>query len=422
MTIRHFESLLRPRSMALVGAGQRNRSVGQVVLANMLAAGFAGPIYPVNPKYQQLQGVACYPDIASLPQAPDLAVLCVGAEQVPGLVRELGARGTRAAVVITAGFGEVGTAEGKALEAGLLAAAKEHGVRLIGPNCVGLMVPGWGVNASFAHIAPAAGKLAFVSQSGALCTAILDDVAGRGIGFSHFVSLGNSADVDFGDMLDFLAGDAQTSAILLYIESVADVRKFISAGRAASSNKPVIVIKSGRNAAGAKAAASHTGALIGSDAVYDAAFLRAGMLRVYDMEELFDAVETLARITGKPGAYRQPEGPGRLTIVSNGGGPAVLATDYLVAGGGTLAGLSAPVLEKLNGVLPPTWSHGNPVDIIGDAGGERYRGALDTVMAAPETQAVLVMKCPTAVSDNMESAQAVIDVVKGVAAPAPLVL
>lgn len=408
--------------MALVGAGQRPRSVGQVVLRNMVSAGFPGPIYPVNPKYQQLEGLACYPDVASLPQAPDLAVLCVGAGQAPGLVSQLGARGTRAAVIITAGFGEVGTPEGKALEAQLLAAAKEYGLRLIGPNCVGLMVPGAGVNASFAHIAPAAGKLAFVSQSGALCTAILDDVAQRGIGFSHFVSLGNSADVDFGDMLDFLANDPNTSAILLYIESVGDVRKFISAGRAASRTKPVIVIKSGRNAAGAKAAASHTGALIGADAVYDVAFRRAGMLRVYDMEELFDSVETLARIAGRPGAFRQPQGPTELTIVSNGGGPAVLATDYLVAGGGKLATLSPEVLEKLNAVLPPTWSHGNPVDIIGDADGARYKGGLDTVMQAAQAEAVLVMKCPTAVSDNLEVAQSVIDVVKGVAEPAPLVL
>ncbi|MBY0406664.1 MAG: hypothetical protein K2Q01_03150, partial [Rickettsiales bacterium] len=267
-----------------------------------------------------------------------------------------------------------------------------------------------GLNASFAHLAPAVGKLAFVSQSGALCTAILDNVAGKGIGFSHFISLGNCADVDFGDMLDYLASDTGTSAILLYIESVSQVAKFMSAGRAAARNKPVVVIKSGRNAAGAKAAASHTGALVGADAVYDVAFRRAGMLRVYDMEELFDAVETLARITGGAQGFRpiNESGSDRLAIVSNGGGPAVLATDYLTANGGVLAELSGETKEALNAVLPATWSHGNPVDIIGDAPGKRYADAVSAVLDAPEADALFVMKCPTAVSDNLEAADAVI--------------
>ena len=415
MTIRNFEKLFRPKSLALIGAGNRPHSVGHVLMQNVLKSGFEGPIMPVNPKYDAVGGILAYPDIDSLPMTPDLAVLCIGAEHVPQTIADLGKRGTRAAVVISAGFLESGNPEGKVLEQEMLAAAKPYNMRIIGPNCLGIMVPGSNLNASFAHIAPAAGELAFVSQSGALCAAILDSVAGKDIGFSHYISLGNASDVDFGDMLDYLASDAGTSAILLYIESVNYVRKFMSAARAAARNKPVIVIKSGRNAAGAKAAASHTGALIGSDGVYDVAFRRAGMLRVYDLEELFDAVETLARLTGgqkhfdMAGSLANSLARDALAIVTNGGGPAVLATDYLVSKGGKLADLSAKTIEKLNTVLPVTWSHGNPVDIIGDADGKRYSGALEAVLSAPETDAVFVMNCPTAVSDNMESAQTVID-------------
>lgn len=411
MSIRHFDALFRPRSLALIGAGNRPGSIGQVLMRNVLAAGFAGEVFAVNPKYPEVAGKKAYPDVESLPFAPDLAVFCAASVAVPATISALGARGCRAAVVISAGFSELGTPEGKALEQAMLAAAKPWGLRIIGPNCVGVMVPGAGLNASFAHLAPAPGRLAFVSQSGALCTAILDDVAERDIGFSHFISLGNCADVDFGDMLDYLAGDPDTSAILLYIESVGAVRKFMSAGRAAARNKPVIVIKSGRNQAGAKAAASHTGALIGADAVYDVAFKRAGMLRVYDMEELFDAVETLARIAGNDQGFRpvNENGFDRLAIISNGGGPAVLATDHLVANGGALAECSDATLARLNAVLPATWSHGNPVDIIGDADAVRYGAAVSIVAEAPEADALLVMKCPTAVSDNLEAAEAVID-------------
>jgi acetyltransferase len=410
MTIRNLASMFNPSSVALIGAGTRAGSIGQVLLRNMRASGFKGAIMPVNPKHTSLEGLACYPDVASLPQAPDLAVLCIPPAVIPQTLLQLAQRGTRAAVVISAGFAESGEAEGKRLQEEMLKNAHAHGMRIIGPNCLGIMVPHAGLNASFSHLAPSAGSLAFVSQSGALCTAVLDYIANRDIGFSHFVSLGNNADVDFGDMLDYLAGDDKTTAILLYVESVTSVRKFMSAARAAARNKPVIVIKSGRNKAGAKAAASHTGALIGSDAVYDVAFKRAGLLRVYGTEELFDAVETLARLAGTPaqlsltGSHEVEQ----LAIVTNGGGPAVLATDYLVEQGGRLAELSADTLAKLNAVLPKTWSHGNPVDIIGDANGKRYTDAIAAVLAAPEIDAVFVMKCPTAVSDNMEVAKAVV--------------
>jgi len=406
MTIRNLTQMFKPQSLALVGASTHEGSVGHMLMKNVVSGKFSGPVWPVNPAHDVVEGVKAYRDIKSLPSAPDLAVLTIASSLVTQTIAELGALGTRAAVVISAGFNETG-AEGKKLEQQMLEAAKPYNLRIIGPNCLGIIVPGSSLNASFSHIAASPGKLAFVSQSGAMCTTILDRVAERDIGFSHFISLGNCSDVDFGDMLEYLADDVDTSAILLYIESVSQVQKFMAAGKRASRKKPIIVIKSGRNKEGAS---SHTGALVGSDGVYDVAFKRAGMLRVYDMEELFDAVETLARLkpaqpTGLAGDGHMP----RLLIVSNGGGPAVLATDYLMGQGGKLAELSKDTVDKLNAVLPPTWSHGNPVDIIGDANGKRYAGALSVATGAPEADAVFVMNCPTAVSDNVECAKAVID-------------
>src|SRR5690606_20915029 len=282
---------------------------------------------------------------------------------VPELIAALGARGARAAVVITAGFGEGadvdgGAAEGRRLQQAMLDAARPHLLRIVGPNCLGILVPGAGVNASFAHLQPTAGGIAFVAQSGAMVTAVIDWAAPRGIGFSHLVSLGDMPDVDFGDMLDWLARDADTNAILLYVEAVTHTRKFISAARAAPRVKPVIAVKAGRFLAAARGATCRAGALAGLDHVYDAAFRRAGILRVFGMAELFDAVETLARVRKLSGE--------RLAILTNGGGIGVLATDALIAAGGTLPDLPAETMRRLDTVLPPTWSHGNPVDIIGD--------------------------------------------------------
>ncbi|HEY9347450.1 MAG TPA: GNAT family N-acetyltransferase, partial [Inquilinus sp.] len=303
--------------------------------------------------------------------------------------------------MITAGFGEGdGQTEGTALRQAILDAARPHLLRVLGPNCLGLMAPHHGVNASFAHIAPLPGELAFVSQSGAIATAVLDWATHRGIGFSHMVSLGDMTDVDFDDMLDWLAADARTRAILLYVEAITHARKFMSAARIAARTKPVVVIKGGRTEAAARAAASHTGALAGSDAVYDAAFRRAGMLRVYDLAELFDAVETLASRLHVDGD--------RLAIVTNGGGTGVLATEALGDAGGTMATLSAETMARLDAALPLTWSRGNPVDIIGDATGERYARALDAVLADPGKDAAPVMNCPTAVADPIDAAQAVV--------------
>jgi len=417
VTVRNLDRLFRPRSVALIGASRRPRSVGQVVARNLLRGGFAGIVMPVNPHEQAIEGVLAYPDVESLPVVPDLAVIATPPDTVPDLIDRLGRRGTRAAVVITAGFGEgaeaAQRADGAALRQRMLDAARPHLLRIVGPNCVGVMVPPLGLDASFGHVAARPGPLAFVAQSGAVIVSVLDWAAERGIGFSHFVSLGDMADVDFGDMLDWLAGDRDTHAILLYVEAITSPRKFMSAARIASRTKPVIVIKAGRHAAAARAAASHTGALAGSDAAFDAAVRRAGMLRVTTLEELFAAVETLAAF---PRPQDGPRGD-RLAILTNGGGIGVLATDALIDAGGRLADLAPETIARLNAALPPTWSHGNPVDIIGDAPGERYAAALEALLDDPGADAVLVLNCPTAIAAPLEAAEAVVDTLARRAAP-----
>ena len=274
-------------------------------------------------------------------------------------------------------------------------------MRILGPNCLGFISPARGINASFAHLTPLTGGLAFISQSGALVTAAIDWATARGFGFSHVISIGDMIDVDFGDLLDYLALDQLTHAILLYVESIVEAKKFMSAGRIAARNKPVLVLKSGRSSAGAKAAMSHTGALAGADLVYDAAFRRAGMLRVKELGELFEAVSTLS-------AGIQVKGD-RLTVVTNGGGAGVLAADALEEQGGRLATLSSETIAKLDSLLPQTWSRGNPIDVLGDASPERYRGAVEALLAEPETDAILVMNCPTAVADSLGAANAVVE-------------
>ncbi len=407
MSIRNLELLFKPKSIALIGASKRDASVGAVLARNLCSGGFKGTVMPVNPKYRKIGGIHTYPDIASLPTVPDLAVIATPPSTIPGIITELGERGTKAVVVITAGFGEV--MEGQALQQSLIDAAAPHGIRIIGPNCLGILAPSIGLNASFAHFTPTPGKLAFVAQSGAIVTSVMDWAQARGIGFSHLVSLGDMADVDFGDMLDYLANDWGTRAILLYIEAVTNARKFMSAARAAARMKPVIVVKAGRHAEGARAVASHTGSLAGEDGVYDAVFRRAGMLRVFTLEELFDAVETLAMT-------RTPKGS-RLAILSNGGGIGVLATDELIDRGGRLAQLSGDTIDKLNQVLPATWSHANPVDIIGDAPGKRYADALEILHQDRGVDGILILNCPTAVASGSEAAQAVIETSAGRDAP-----
>jgi len=400
MTVRNLDAIFAPKSVALIGATNRPRAVGAVIAHNLMTAGFEGPILPVNPKHGWVSGAKCYPDVASLPVSPDLAVICTPPVTVPGLISELGAKGARGVIVVTAGFRDAGSEAGRKLEQAMLDAARPHLMRIVGPNCIGTISTAVSLNASFAVGTPPKGHVAFVAQSGAIVGTILDWAAARGIGFSHLVSLGDMADVDFGDMLDFLANDPNTHAIVLYIEGITQARKFLSAARAAARLKPVIAIKAGRAPQAAKAAASHTGALAGVDGVYDAAFQRAGILRVYDLDEVFDAVETLAvgpKITGD-----------RLAILTNGGGIGVLATDALVADGGRLAELDGATVARLNAVLPPTWSHGNPVDIIGDADGARYAAALKILQTTPGIDAILILHCPTAIASGVEAAQSVV--------------
>jgi acetyltransferase len=397
MSSRNLEHLFNPSSVALVGASDRPHSVGATVMRNLLRGGFRGPIWPVNLRHAAVAGREAYRTVESLPAAPDLAVICTPAPSVPGLIAALGTRGTRAAVVISAGLEQPSPAGGT-LAGAMLQAARPFQLRILGPNCIGVLVPRIGLDASFAHVGASAGTLAFVAQSGALTTALLDWARGREVGFSHFISLGNAADVDFGDLLDYLGRDPGTRAILLYAESISSARKFMSAARATARVKPVIVVKSGRTAASARAAQSHSGALAGSDAVYDAAFRRAGILRVDTLRELFDAAEILSR-------WRRYAGP-RLAIITNGGGPAVLATDALVRRGGELAEFSAESVRRLDQTLPGAPGHSNPLDLGGDARPERYLAALDVVLEDPGVDALLLMHAPTAVASVAEIAAA----------------
>ncbi|MCD2516194.1 bifunctional acetate--CoA ligase family protein/GNAT family N-acetyltransferase [Massilia sp. G4R7] len=402
MSIRNLQHLFAPASVAVIGASDRPGSVGATVWRNLAAGGFAGPLWPVNRRHARVGGQAAWPSVAALPGVPELAVICTPAAGVPGLVHELGAAGCRAAVVLSAGLGapDPDGPPGATLRQAMLEAARPWLLRILGPNCVGLLVPGIGLNASFAPGAALPGRLAFVAQSGALVTAVLDWAAARRIGFSCFVSLGDGSDVDFGDLLDWLAADPGTDAILLYAESVRQARKFMSAARGAARAKPTLVVKAGRGAEAARAAFSHTGALAGSDLVYDAAIRRAGMLRVGTTGELFDAVAMLARV-------RPPRGE-RLAILTNGGGPGVMALDALHDAGGVAARLGAGTLARLDAVLPPLWPRANPVDIIGDAPAARYRDALALLLDGPECDAVLLIHAPTALVPSAEIAAALL--------------
>ncbi len=399
MTAKHLDALFNPRSIALVGASDRPGSIGAVLAANLLAGGFKGLVMPVNPKHERIAGIPCHPDLDHLPEPADLGVVCTPPAAVPAVVEALGRQGARAAVIVTAGFAEDREARGSQLQQELLETARRHRMRILGPNCVGLLVPAIGLNASFAHCDARPGNLAFVSQSGAVITSILDWAGSRGIGFSSLISLGDMADVDFADILDHLASDMSTRAILLYMESVGDARRFMSAARAAARVKPVVAVKAGRFAEGARAVVSHTGALAGSDAVYQAAFDRAGILRVFTLGALFDAAEILA--------IARPISGDRLAILTNGGGAGVLATDALIEEGGRLADLSDATLTGLDRVLPRTWSRGNPVDLIGDADGRRYGEALAILRRDPGIDAILSMHCPTAVVSALDAAEAV---------------
>jgi acetyltransferase len=406
MSLRNLSALFRPKSVTVIGASPRKDSVGGLVLRNLLQGSFPGPIMPVNPKHKAISGVLTYPDIASLPVVPEMAVICTPSATVPGLIRELGARGVKAAIVISAGRKDGIEAFRKEISE----AAKPFNMRVLGPNSLGLLSPGAGLNASFAAQPALKGKIAFVSQSGAVCTAVLDWARPKGIGFSQFVSVGDCANVGFGDVLDYLGSDPDTRAILLYIQSIDGKRNFMSAARAAARNKPVLCIKAGHKAESARAVVSHTGALLtDTDPIYDAAIRRAGMLRVGDIDELFAAVETLARA--------KPTHGERLAILTNGGGIGVMAVDDLIERDGHLSELSDETISKLDAVLPEAWSRGNPLDILGDSDSHRYETALRILLDAPEVDAILVMHTPTAVTSASGIAETIIEVAQKAAKP-----
>ena len=400
MSIHRLKNVLLPRSVALVGASSRPGSVGRAILGNIRKANFQGEFGLVNPRHAKIDGVASVTRLDRLPFVPELVVITAPAVAVAGIVDEAGKRGAAGALIITAGLGHgAGSIADEAERA-----ARKFGMRLIGPNCLGMMMPGVGLNASFSAHMPVAGNLALISQSGAIAAGMVDWAAQRAVGFSGIVSIGDQLDVDIADLLDYFALDTKTRAILLYVEAIKDARKFMSAARAAARVKPVVAVKSGRMAQGARAAATHTGALAGSDAVYDAAFRRAGILRVSDLRELFDCAETLGRVESPPGK--------RLAILTNGGGIGVLAVDRLVELGGIPAAIGSNVREKLDAVLPPTWSGSNPVDIVGDAGPERYAAALEALLADAGNDAVLVMNVQTAIASAEEIAATVTGIVR----------
>lgn len=400
MSTYRLEKLFAPRSIALVGASPRAGSLGHSVLRNIVAGGYGGAIHVVSPTYPRIEDFATVPSLGALKTSPDLVILATPPETVPDLVDQAGAKGASAAVIITAGLGHGPDSLSGAADR----AARKYGMRIVGPNCLGLILPNARLNASFATRMPNAGDLALISQSGAVVAGMVEWAAGRAVGFSAVVSLGDKLDVDFGDLLDFFAADRATRAILLYVESVKSARKFLSAARAAARVKPVVVVKSGRHVQGAKAAATHTGALAGADAVYDAAFRRAGLLRVYDLDELFGAAETLGTI--------RPFRGERLAILTNGGGVGVLAVDRLIDLGGRLAALSPEILSRLDAILPPTWSRSNPVDIIGDADKDRYRAAMEALLDDEQNDAILAINVPTTLASPLETAQAVAATVK----------
>jgi len=390
-----LDHLFLPKSIALFGASPREKSLGRTVLANLRSGGFTGPIHLINPNHPEIDGIATLASINALADPPDLAVVTAPPAAVPGIIAQAGEKGCAAAIVLSAGLGH---GPGSHYEA-TAKAARRYGIRLVGPNCLGVLVPPANVNASFAVRLPRAGDLALISQSGAIAAGLVEWAAQEGLGFSGVVSLGDQIDVDFADLLDYFALDSKTRAILMYVESISDARKFMSAARAAARVKPVVVVKSGRHAQGAKAAATHTGALAGSDAVYDAAFRRAGLLRVFDLDELFSAAEMLGRV--------RPFSGKRLAILTNGGGIGVLAVDRLADLGGTLADISPGILNQLNAVLPIIWSHANPADIAGDADAARYRAAIEPLLADPANDALMVMNVPTALASPYEAARTV---------------
>jgi len=385
-----LDVFFRPRNVAVIGATEDLTGVGRSLVSNLKQTSFGGSVYPVNPRHSEVLGLTCYPNLREIPEQVDLAIIATPARTVPGVVRECAAAGVEGAIIISAGFKEIGE-KGAALEREILTEARKSKIRIVGPNCLGIISPHYGLNATFASSMARPGHLGFISQSGALCTAILDWSQRELVGFSAFVSVGSMLDVGWADLIQYLGDDPKTRSIVIYMESIGNAGAFLSAAREVALSKPIIVIKPGRTAAAAKAAASHTGALTGQDDVLDAAFRRCGVVRVNTIAELFYLSEALDK-------QPRPKGP-RLTIITNAGGPAVLATDALLSDGGQLADLRPSTIEQLSGFLPRHWSHQNPIDIIGDADAERYSKTIDIAVKDPATDGLLVILAPTGLAD-----------------------
>jgi acetyltransferase len=391
-----LDAIFSPKSVAVIGATERSGSVGRTVLWNLISSPFGGVVFPVNPKRQNILGIKSYPNIASLPEPVDLAIIATPAPTIPDIICQCVDAGIKGAIVLSAGFKEIGTA-GLELEQKILEQVRQAKMRLIGPNCLGVMNPLNGLNATFANGMARPGNVGFISQSGALCTSILDWSFRENVGFSAFVSIGSMLDVDWGDLINYLGDDPHTKSIVIYMESVGNARSFLSAAREVALTKPIIVIKAGRTVAAAQAAASHTGALASSDGVMDAAFRRCGVLRVDTINDLFNMAEVLAK---------QPRPKGRrLAILTNAGGPGVLATDALIQQGGELARLAPETIAELNKILPEHWSHQNPIDILGDANPERYAKAVEVVARDPNSDGFLVILTPQAMTDPTQTAE-----------------
>ena len=392
-----LDAIFAPRSVAVIGASEREGSVGRTILWNLISTPFGGTVYPVNPKRASILGIRAYPTIQDVPERVDLVVIVTPAPTVPGIIKDCVDLGIPSAIVISAGFKEIGP-EGAELERQIMVEARRGNMRIIGPNCLGVMSPTSGLNATFASAMARPGNVGFISQSGALCTAVLDWSLRENVGFSHFVSIGSMLDVNWGDLIYYMGDDPGTSSIVIYMETIGDARAFLSAAREVAMTKPIIVIKPGRTAAAAKAAASHTGSLTGSDDTLEVAFQRVGVLRVDDIAELFFMAETLAK-------QPRPNGP-HLTLVTNAGGPGVLATDALITSGGQLTEISDEAMQQLNAFLPAAWSHNNPIDVLGDAEPGRYAKALEIAGHDSNSDGMLVILTPQAMTDPTLTAEA----------------
>jgi len=396
MGIYNLDKIFKPASIAVIGASEKEGSIGRSLMENLIEGGYEQPLFPVNPRRSEILGKKSLHSIAEADIRPELAVIATPIKTVPGILRECVEAGVKGVIIISAGGRESGE-EGRKREAEIEEITREGGVRAIGPNCMGIISPARNLNASFAAHMPLPGRIAFISQSGAICSAMLDISLKENMGFRYFVSIGSMMDVDFGDLVDYLGNDPKVESILLYIESLTRFRKFMSAAREVSRVKPIVVIKSGRSAVGARAAASHTGAMAGEDVVYDAAFRRAGIARVKTLQEFFDCSELLAK---------QPSVKGRrLVIVTNAGGPGVMAADSIAEEGLELSTLSQDTLGKLNSILPSHWSRGNPIDILGDATAERYREVANCCFESRETDGMLVIINPQAMTDPSRVAE-----------------